>query len=127
MTSARRYPVGTACRWPTCCWWRPASSREPPAASWLVRRAAPNISAANWAYAAIPDRSPIRLSAALGDPTAQIVAARIGTVGRQRLSVPAEGVVSSSCAPQQVGAYRRDQVRSGQTRVVGDLLQRGQS
>jgi hypothetical protein len=63
MTSGRRYPAGTACHWPMCCWWRPASSREPPAASWLVRRAAPNISAANWAYAAIPDRSRTNQSA----------------------------------------------------------------
>src|ERR1700744_6799857 len=99
MTSARPYPAGTACRGPTCYWWRPVSSHEPPAASSPVRHAGRCISTVNWAYAAIPDRSLIRLSAALGDPTAQIVAARLGTVGRDRLSVPAEGVVSSPCAP----------------------------
>jgi acyl-CoA synthetase (AMP-forming)/AMP-acid ligase II len=30
-----------------CCWCRPASSREPPAASWRVGHAAPNISTAS--------------------------------------------------------------------------------
>ncbi len=47
MPSGRQYRAGIACHRPTCCWWRRASSREPPAASWRVGHAALNISTAS--------------------------------------------------------------------------------
>ncbi len=58
-----------------------------------------------------PDEAPaVRLSAALGDAPPQ------GAAGRNRWtqcsSIPDDGLIMASCAPQEVGAHRRDQIQA---------------
>ena len=61
------------------------------------------------------------------DTPPQEFAAWLRTVGLQRHSVPVESVGRPSRAPQQIGAYRRGEIRAGQPGIMRHLVQRVQA